>query len=554
MASLPDARQAKALGAYYTPSAVADFLVWWAVRSANDSVLDPSFGGGVFLAAAAKRLRCLGGDPTQQVFGIEVDPQVYADISRYLMLTERLAGARLILSDFLEMAPERLGAMDAVIGNPPFVRYQRMAPAGRDRAVERALQQGVRLSRRASLWAAFLIHSVATLKPNGRLAMVIPAELTHASYALPVLDFLHARFGQVTLLSLNERLFPTLSQDVLLLLAEGQGKAPSAIKLHVCRSVADLHNLQAAGRLPISGATVATPEQLRHQHKLLTCGIDQRAANLYSELIHSAVVRTLGDIAQVGIGYVTGANDFFHLSLAQARTLELPQDVLRPSIFRSKALVGLELNQADWQRAASKGHAGYLLSLKRNTPLCERTQHYLASNAANQAANAYKCRTRQPWYCVPNVTTPDAILPVMSGDAPQLVVNTVGAVVPNTLHAVTLHAHTPLSKRALATLWQTSLTRLSTELEGHALGGGLLKLEPSEARQVCLPFPEATDALSELAQALDLLQRQDKKGAACDLADSVILQGLLGLSQEECALLKNAAQALYQHRTAATSK
>ncbi len=47
----------KALGAYYTDSQVADFLVWWAVRNVTDTVLDPSFGGGVFLRSACKRLR-----------------------------------------------------------------------------------------------------------------------------------------------------------------------------------------------------------------------------------------------------------------------------------------------------------------------------------------------------------------------------------------------------------------------------------------------------------------------------------------------------------------
>jgi adenine-specific DNA-methyltransferase len=40
---------AKALGAFYTDSQIADFLVWWAIRSSRDTVMDPSFGGGGFL-------------------------------------------------------------------------------------------------------------------------------------------------------------------------------------------------------------------------------------------------------------------------------------------------------------------------------------------------------------------------------------------------------------------------------------------------------------------------------------------------------------------------
>ena len=63
----------KSRGAYYTDRAVADFLVRWAVRGSADVVLDPSFGGGVFLRAAAERVEALGGHPARQVFGVELD-------------------------------------------------------------------------------------------------------------------------------------------------------------------------------------------------------------------------------------------------------------------------------------------------------------------------------------------------------------------------------------------------------------------------------------------------------------------------------------------------
>jgi hypothetical protein len=44
----------------------------------------------------------------------------------------------------------------------------------------------------------------------------------------------------------------------------------------------------------------------------------------------------------------------------------------------------------------------------------------------------------------------------------------------------------PYTAAGLAALWQTSMTRLSVEIEGHALGGGMLKLEPGEAAKVIL--------------------------------------------------------------------
>ncbi|MYA18079.1 MAG: hypothetical protein F4Z28_15645 [Gammaproteobacteria bacterium] len=46
--------------------------------------------------------------------------------------------------------------------------------------------------------------------------------------------------------------------------------------------------------------------------------------------------------------------------------------------------------------------------------------------------------------------------------------------------------------------WRNALTTLSCELEGHALGGGVLKIEPAEARRVLL------------APELDLSEEQEE--------------------------------------------
>ena len=47
----------KRLGAYYTPSEVTNILSNWAVRSGDDIILEPSFGGCNFLISALNRLK-----------------------------------------------------------------------------------------------------------------------------------------------------------------------------------------------------------------------------------------------------------------------------------------------------------------------------------------------------------------------------------------------------------------------------------------------------------------------------------------------------------------
>jgi hypothetical protein len=42
----------------------------------------------------------------------------------------------------------------------------------------------------------------------------------------------------------------------------------------------------------------------------------------------------------------------------------------------------------------------------------------------------------------------------------------------------------------LLAVWESAFVKLSCEIEGHPLGGGMLKLEPREASRILLP-PQA---------------------------------------------------------------
>ena len=96
---------------------------------------------------------------------------------------------------------------------------------------------------------------------------------------------------------------------------------------------------------------------------------------------------------------------------------------------------------------------------------------------------------RDPWYSVPDVQVPDFFLSYMSGLEPSLVRNDAGCTCTNSVHSVRLK--TPRAARHL-TRWRSAVAQLSCELEGHPLGGGMLKLEPREAAAIILPDSTAT--------------------------------------------------------------
>ncbi|MGA1841890.1 MAG: hypothetical protein ACMUIU_14825 [bacterium] len=58
--SFPTYDDKKKIGAFYTPSEASLILCGWAIRSSEDRILEPSFGGCDFLEQAKFRLELLG--------------------------------------------------------------------------------------------------------------------------------------------------------------------------------------------------------------------------------------------------------------------------------------------------------------------------------------------------------------------------------------------------------------------------------------------------------------------------------------------------------------
>lgn len=148
-----------------------------------------------------------------------------------------------------------------------------------------------------------------------------------------------------------------------------------------------------------------------------------------------------------------------------------------------------------------------LLRVPRNAALPPGVARYLATEQGRRARTAYKCRTRTPWYSVPDVQVPDFFLTYMSGRAPSLVRNAAAAACTNAVHGVRVRRQG--AARRIIAGWSSPFVRLSCELEGHPLGGGMLKLEPREAARIVLPPPAGIPAESrpDLHEAIATLHR-----------------------------------------------
>ena len=247
------------------------------------------------------------------------------------------------------------------------------------------------------------------------MAFVVPASIGHAPHAAPLIDFLVANFDAVRIVAIRRKLFPHLSEDCWLLFAEGFGGSTSGIHF------APIERFGEIG-VPPRVAELVPVDEWRSvwNRRLRPYLLSDSERTIYQEIIKRPDSLRLGIAASVGIGYVSGANDFFHLRPSEADRWCIPGEFLHPTVRNGRVLPPRALTTRtidDWRRT---DEPMLLLRIPKYAELPPPVLKYLDSAKGQQAREAYKCRNRNPWYSVPDVRVPGFFLTYMSGVAPNL--------------------------------------------------------------------------------------------------------------------------------------
>ncbi len=542
--------QDKLRGGYYTSSEVAEWLCAWAIRSPRDRVLEPSCGDGVFLGAAAKRFAELGARSpaiARQLTGVEIVAGE-ADLAR-ARLQEQLRGRAADVvntGDFFGWwqdsgHPE----FDAVIGNPPFIRYQTFPEPHRSLAMALMVGQGLSPNRLTNIWVPFVVAAVASLRPGGRLAFVLPAELLQVTYAAQLRSFLTDRFGRIDIVACNELFFEKAEQEVVLLLADDLlGAADSANPCRVTMTETRTPS-EITSRAPALVLAAAQPKTIRHDsEKWLKYFLSEKEITFMRALRDAGITTNLSTHASVDVGVVTGKNEFFVLTSAQVEELGL-EGLTAPLVSRSAHLKGARVGKADWNAMSAAGDRVHLLHLKGNTAKPSAAlAKYIRFGEGNEVHKGYKCSIREPWYAVPSVWTPDGFLFRQIYDFPRVVLNQAGATSTDTIHRLTGKKEKP--ERIIANTY-TWLTAASAEIEGRSYGGGVLELEPTEAERLLMPA--TLNGAMPLAEC-DKLTRAGRLDDVLEENARIVLMGHMGLSQADCFVLRDIWMKMRDRRNA----
>lgn len=492
----------KLRGGYYTPHDLATFLVRWIENASPSQVLEPSCGDGVFLDALGKR------NFSRPVLGFELD-EVEAKKAKDRAASVGLSNVDIQASDFLGWALKAMDSkterFDAVIGNPPFIRYQYLPSLFQDRAQAIFEKLGCKFTKHTNAWVSFILASFELLRPGGRLAMVVPAEIIHVMHAQSLRSYLGENARRLVVVDPEELWFEGTLQGAVLLMAEKKRRKSDygeGLGIYPVRG-RDFLNLDPEdvfnGTAPINGKTV----EGKWTRALLT----PTTRDLLDELIEAKVARRFDDIAQVDVGIVTGANKFFLVHDETVARFNL-EKWAHPMFGRSEHCPGVIYDEDQHQANAQKGKPTNFIWFQDTS--VEKTaagRRYIQQGEAEDLHTRYKCRIRKVWYSVPSVYSTEVGMLKRSHNTPRLILNKIGAYTTDTAYRIRAKEGTA---DQLVYGFLNGLTALSAELEGRHYGGGVLELVPSEIEKLLLPPPSRIQPrVAELDKAVRTMPMDD---------------------------------------------
>jgi adenine-specific DNA-methyltransferase len=536
----------KKLGRYYTPRPVAQALADWAIVTSQSTVFDPSFGGCAFLTASMTTLSRRGStQPAKSIYGVDIDPDADKYLSNLINLGAESSHFR--TGDFLRLRPREMPNSPylAVLGNPPYIRHHDLIDKfGIRKALN--LDDSSQVSARSSYWVYFLVHSLKFLAPKGRMAMVLPGSFLHSDYAADVRQVLLKAFESIAVVVVQERLFHDAQESSVLLLAKGHTYSNREIRLGFAASV--------KGVREVCGDIERNTRLVKDFGRdcLISALIKPSVFDIFENLKVDDRTVSLDQVADIRIGTVTGSNSFFTMSDASRRHLGIPQRLTVPIVSRASCLQGMNYDSEDYKRLLRSEARSQLLMVSAKTAISRHLANYLRTARKREIKKRYKCQNRTPWYSVRSVGVPDAFLHYMSARGPHLVLNKAKVTCTNTIHALFWKTRvSDKTSRCIALASMNTLFRLSAELLGRSYGGGVLKLEPSEAKGLLLPCPPRDPSrwASRFSEVERFLRRGEQEKAR-EIADSVTLGTVLGLSNSEVGDMHEACEFLRRIRVA----
>jgi adenine-specific DNA-methyltransferase len=529
-------------GAYYTPSLLADFILFhiYTKYHLKDeiNVLEPSAGDGVFLDSifADTLLNKSISRPSRiNVDAIELDKGALRKLrSKLQNYTTSRGDIKLFNDDYLAYHSSKSKKYDLIVGNPPYIRSNRLEKDQIEFCTKIHKKSGLSTKKIKNIWTSFLVGSVQALKDDGVMCFVLPAELLQVSYAKELRDFLKANFQRIEIFAFNELIFPNIEQDVVVLICTRQN--PEGVSFYHVEKLEDLKK----------------PEYVKEHTNIHRKTLDKWTNYILSDeelkfldKLKSQML-TVKDYCRAEVGIVTAANDYFILSKKDISHYGL-ESIARPIIQKGMHLTpGVMYTKKDAAFIRKSGKPCYFLEFKgiEKANFDNELNAYLQSGIKSGINLRYKCQLRNHWYKVPSIWVSDGFFTKRSNIYPRTIVNHANILVTDSFYRIKMHEGFKINDFVFS--FYNSLTLILAELEGRYYGGSVLEVMPNEFKKLFIPYRDGI-SIDNIAK-LDELFRADKPITQILEFTNPIVLGQLGIADPEIEKLNHIYYKLVNRR------
>ncbi len=482
------------LGRYDTPAILAKGLVGWGVRSKDDTVFEPSSGGGVFIEQSMNQLLQFGKRSIRSSIGTcDIDGTACQNAIKM-----GVPQSQVYCSNFVSQAFKIGEKYDAVIGNPPYLRPSNLSDETRQSL--RQVQQLYTIGKKANLWAYFILAAFEILKEGGRIGFVVPESILHSDYSQGLLEICAKHFNSVTLLSIRERCFMSegAKERVVLALFDNFQRYPNSSQKPAEVRGVECNKLSQALEF-LSQNETARKSLTQKINGYVLPQLISKSFNLKVHRIDENMpFQRLGDLADIKIGVVTGDTPFFVLNESKRQNLGIPRKDLSAITPRFPLDSVLRYSKRSWN-ADLKSDSGVWLFCPEAGKVSRASLDYIESYDTSKIQTVATYHKRTDWYAPLLIDRPDGFFKAMSTDGPRLLLNEAKVICTNSLYGVYFKPHvTARMKKLVSMLFHSTIVQISSEITGRTFGSGMLKLEPSDVKRLWMPIAEDVNLTSDI--------------------------------------------------------
>ena len=448
------------LGQVFTNEVVADYMISLFTIDKKQRILDPCFGGGVFIDTALKNGFC-------NIEGYEIDNVLF---DKY---REKHSDIRIYNQDFLRVGEEY--KYDGIIMNPPYIRQEKIDDLEELGITKRILQENKiyqKLPKTANMYMYFIFKALELLSDDGELVVIFPGSWLQARSGKM---FEKAMFQKCTLLKQIEIKGDVFEKNALV----------DVVILHLKKGVFSYEAEKLFAMIENNSVV-----EKKHEANCVNIGFNI----------------TFADIGKVRRGLTTGCNEMFI-------NPDIKETNFQKIISTPKAVEGYDTRGTKFDK---------ILMLDRNVQLSHETRKYLGqwkdriiSTKAPKTIFEKIQGASEYWYEIKPIESKGIIFSYFVRNDMKFILNEDGYLARDNFYII----YPTINQYIEFALLNNYYTYYQLEKFGKKYGAGLLKLQRYDIEN--LRFPNVKEFTQEELDTLEKIAKKLAQSGEKELIDEI---------------------------------